>query len=334
MLVLCLVLRKRTSNKISLIHVLHWSLLLLLNLVLIWSCSSVTQATKSARGVHVKRHSLETHLLHWINLLIQNIVDGNLSLPSWLLRRHWQMVWLVHRVLVLLFGVLFLITVFDYLAHLNLVSNTSRRLRNMVWVATLALVDVVLASSRSRIWIDTSYSLIRHWCSILLRILAHLMLLSNRDMLVLLNVAQSILLTANGIYRRQKRIVLALNVNIIAVIRFLATLRWHFWVHLIWTTLRQIITILLPHVVHHFQRILILLDVHHSAMIYFHNIWRWIFIIFNWILIISLAFAGVVNAFRHLFRSLLLLPLIHDFRWQNSLLLLFDWHLTGRFLVG
>ena len=185
---LCLILCKRTSNKISLIHVLHWSLLLLLNLVLIWSCSSVTQSTKSARGVHVKRHSLETHLLHWINLLIQNIVDGNLRLPSWLLRSHWQMVWLVHRVLVLLFGVLFLITVFDYLAHLNLVSDASRRLGNVVWVATLALVDVIFTSSWSRIWIDTSHSLIRHWCSILLRILAHLMLLSNRNVLVLLNV--------------------------------------------------------------------------------------------------------------------------------------------------
>ena len=126
-LVLRLVLRKRTPNKISLIHVLHWNLLLLVH-VLIWSCSSVTQTTKSARGVHVKCHALETHLLHWINLLIQNVVDGNLRLPSGLLRRHWQVVRLVHRVLVLLFGVLFLITVFDYLAHLNLVSNASRRL--------------------------------------------------------------------------------------------------------------------------------------------------------------------------------------------------------------
>ena len=69
-------------------------------------------------------------------------------------------------------------------------------------------------------------------------------------------------------------------------------------------------------------------------MIYFHNIWWRIFIVFNWILIISLAFAGVVN-FRHLFWNLLLLSLIHDFRRQNSLLLLFARnHLTGRFLVG
>lgn len=246
-LVLRLVLRKRTPNKISLIHVLHWNLLLIH--VLIWSCSSVTQTTKSARGVHVKRHALETHLLHWINLLIQNIVDGNLRLPSWLLRCHWQVVRLVHRVLVLLFGVLFLITVFDYLAHLNLVSNASRRLRNMVCgVATLALMDVVLASSWSRIWINTPNSLIGDWLSLLLRLFTHLM--ANG---VLLNVTQSLLLTANGIYRRQKRIVvLTLNVDVIAVIRFLATLRWHFWVHLIWTTLREIVTILLPHVTHHF----------------------------------------------------------------------------------
>ncbi len=42
---------------------------------------------------------------------------------------------------------------------------------------------------------------------------------------MLLNIAQSFLLAADGIYGRQKRIVvLTLNVDVIAVIRFLATL--------------------------------------------------------------------------------------------------------------
>ena len=81
------------------------------------------------------------------NQLIQNIINRNLRLSSRLLGSHGQMIRLIHGILVLFLLSLFLITVFYYLVHLNLVSHASRRLRNVMWMTCLALVDVILTSS-------------------------------------------------------------------------------------------------------------------------------------------------------------------------------------------
>ena len=110
------------------------------------------------------------------------------------------MIGLVHGILILLFLSLFLIAVFYYLVHLNLVSNASWALRNMVWVTSLALVDVVFASSRTGVGVDASNSLVGKWTAC--HGFALLLLLRLCDIvIVFLNIIQCFLLAADGIYR-------------------------------------------------------------------------------------------------------------------------------------
>ena len=111
LLVHCLVLGKRRPCEVGLIH---------LHLVRSWrhhiyqhcgapttigSSSSVRHATDECLAL--KSHAHLTHLLEvhrqWVNLLIHHIVDAHLRLPTTLLGSHWQMITLIHCVLVLAF---------------------------------------------------------------------------------------------------------------------------------------------------------------------------------------------------------------------------------------
>ena len=108
------------------------------------------------------------------------------------------MIGLVHCILVLLLLSLFLIAIFYYLMHLNLVPHTPWTLRNMMWMTSLTLMDIVLASSRPSVGIDASNSLVGkrttcHGFALLLRY--------SDVVIVFLNIAQSFLLAADSIYR-------------------------------------------------------------------------------------------------------------------------------------
>jgi hypothetical protein len=81
--------------------------------------------------VHHMKWVTGRHLLldHLISLIVHHVVDGHLTLPSALLRGHWHVVGLVHRILMaltlfLLARILrFLIRIFHDFVHLNLVSD-------------------------------------------------------------------------------------------------------------------------------------------------------------------------------------------------------------------
>ena len=120
-----------------------------------------------------------THLLldhDVVSLVVHHVVYRNLTLSSALLRRHWHVVRLVHRVLVALSCLRFpsvlrlLVGILHYFVHLNFVANRWRRLGVLdvvhvlihylglhvlvVGCAHLVVVDVVLASTRcSTAWI-------------------------------------------------------------------------------------------------------------------------------------------------------------------------------------
>ena len=81
----------------------------------------------------MERHTHLPHLLkvhsQWVNWLVYHIIDADLRFPSTLLRSHWQVITLIHGVLVLTFLrvqpiALFLVTIFHYFVHLDFVTDT------------------------------------------------------------------------------------------------------------------------------------------------------------------------------------------------------------------
>ena len=149
-------------------------------------CASVRHASKTALPMDphpetlthrthllVKVHHMQriTHLLLKHNVIglvvVHHVVDGHLALSPALLRSHWHMVRLVHRVLVrtlprLVFSrvLRFLVRILHYLVHLDFVPDRRRRLRildvvhvlvdhlglHVIAASHLVVVDVVFAA--------------------------------------------------------------------------------------------------------------------------------------------------------------------------------------------
>lgn len=178
-----LVLSKWATSEISLIH-LHWVHLLSVwsnhsSTAVIWSCTSIGHATNKALALQTHAHCLHlvhllevntVHGLERIHLLVDHVIDADLRLSSTLLWGHWQVVRLIHRVLILRFlwvqPVVLCVWILHYLVHLDFVSYAWWR----VWVlkvvesllVRILLMDVVLWSSRSltsRIRIDATDTL-------------------------------------------------------------------------------------------------------------------------------------------------------------------------------
>ena len=141
----------------------------------IWHSSNEALALQSHAHWHIVANHVASKLVHclqWINLLIDHVINANLWFSSALLRGHWQMVRLVHCVLVLRFlciqPIILCVRILHDLMHLDFVSYTWWR----VWILKIVqgllirvlLMNIVLWppwSLATWIWVNTSNSLAR-----------------------------------------------------------------------------------------------------------------------------------------------------------------------------
>lgn len=184
-----LILCEWRASEICLIH-LHWMLPILTHHVhggasttVIWCCSSIWHSTYKAltlqahTNCHISSHLVHllkidpVHGLQWVHLLIDHVIYTNLWFSSRLLRGHWQVIRLVHCVLVLRLLciqhiIVFLVRILHNFVHLNLIANARRR----IWVLKvmnsllicILLMNVILWASRrlaAWIWVNAADSL-------------------------------------------------------------------------------------------------------------------------------------------------------------------------------
>ena len=283
-------------------------------------CSCIWKSTKAATTVeshsHGHSHSLQIHLLNWVDLLIEHIVYTDLRLPPWLLWCHWQVVWLIHRELILLFllvPVAFHIRVFHNFVHLDFVAHARWRLRilHVVHCEILVLVDVVLAASwgcASWIRVDASDSLVVRAAlsrpprrcfrkgSVLFDI-SHRLFLRDAYTTSFPHSFISFQRTLS-IYGRQQRIVVTMShIDIVIVIDiiilFMRLFLRYFRILLVWSTLGQIIVILHVGAGHVCAVLLVLMQwvtglvqVHQATVVLFHDLllgavdfWIWMILV-------------------------------------------------------
>lgn len=156
----CLILGERAASEVGLIH-LHWMRSWThhvdqhtLAATAVRSSSSVRHAANE--GLALETHSHLAHLVEVhlqrvdlaISIVVHHIVDAHLGFPPTLLRSHWQMVTLIHGILILallaILSVTLLIRILHYFVHLNFVSHRWRRLRALHIMDSILLVNVIL----------------------------------------------------------------------------------------------------------------------------------------------------------------------------------------------